>query len=126
MNKSKIKPVVDVDDSKMLTMDDVETNIGNILLRLGVITEHELQCAVLHQRSCTAKPRKQLGQVLIERSGLDPSMLSHALEVQAKEREGDILGLVASFSKFVDGVAHRARSLGAVLDGYETDREVRT
>lgn len=121
MTTTQLLPVVvkNPSDDKMIVMDDVETNIGNVLLRLGAITKEQLQCAVLHQRSMPLPQRLPLGEVLVIREDIDASMLSHALEVQAKERDGDIIGLVASLSKFVDGVAHRARSLGETLDAYE-------
>lgn len=104
-------PVVVVDEDTTLSAD---TNLGNVLLRIGAVSCSQLQAAVLQQRA--QGKGKRLGEVLIARGVLDADLLQHALDIQRHERSGDVLGLLGTLDRLVDAVAHSARSLSSTLD----------
>lgn len=64
------------------TYDVEQTNIGNVLRDMGLITEEELQAAALdHIRN-----KERLGETLIAHGVITKEQLEQALAVQAKLR----------------------------------------
>lgn len=64
-------------------VDDERSNIGNVLLKMGALTEAELETAVSRQDGT-----KRLGEILIERGVIDQEALDLALALQKDLRNG--------------------------------------
>lgn len=68
------------------TMPEQAERLGELLMRCGVITEHELNLA-LHVQSGDDAPAQQIGAILVEQGRLQPAVLDAALTKQTQVKE---------------------------------------
>ena len=70
---------------KQPAYDEEETNLGEVLMKMGFVTEQQLLEAAKMQ---TRMPDRRIGEILVCRGALSPEDLSKALDVQEKLRTG--------------------------------------
>ncbi|MBI3591846.1 MAG: hypothetical protein HY094_10770 [Candidatus Melainabacteria bacterium] len=63
--------------------------LGEILIKLGVLTEEQLQQALKEQEiiDSQGKEHKPVGQILLEHGFISPNDLIEAIKIQTKQRE---------------------------------------
>ena len=65
-----------------------ETDLGNVLLKMGVIDESTLKAALAEQTD-VEKRRSLLGSILVKMGKLDEAVLKKALKIQKQLRTGN-------------------------------------
>lgn len=63
--------------------------LGEILIKLGVLTDEQLQIALKEQQSLNSqgKEHKPVGQILLEHGFITPNDLIEAIKIQTKQKE---------------------------------------
>ena len=63
--------------------------LGEILIKLGVLTDEQLQIALKEQQSLDSqgKEHKPVGQILLEHGFITPNDLIEAIKIQTKQKE---------------------------------------
>ena len=77
--------------------------LGDILASVGAITREQLQLALQHQRSAAAAKGSAppLGEILQAKSGLNPQVVTAALNKQSRQREGATAAAPADDNRFI-------------------------
>lgn len=63
--------------------------LGEILIKLGVLTDEQLQIALKEQQTLDSqgKEHKPVGQILLEHGFITPNDLIEAIKIQTKQKE---------------------------------------
>jgi hypothetical protein len=74
------------------------TDLGSLLLRMDLVTEQQLQEAVLRQRALE-KDRTRIGEVLIQMGAISRNQLADALAKQRLMRAGKATHVMAELAE---------------------------
>jgi len=102
-------------------LDGFPTDLGSILVRMGVITFEQLHAAVEKQHLT----KEKLGDVLVKDQHITAAILLEALELQSGLRTADgvpVSALSRLFNRAVDSYQESNLRIGSVLDGAVTSK----